>query len=78
MSKGGIAAPTGFVPLGMRRELAALYIGVSPRKFDQLVEDGRMPQPKLIDGCVVWDRTLLDICFQALPDRQAESVNLWD
>jgi hypothetical protein len=43
---------------------------VSTSKFDELVKDGRMPSPKLIDGCVVWDRYQLDDRFDVLPDRE--------
>lgn len=40
---------------GLSRLEAALYIGVSPSKFDEMVKDGRMCPPKRIDGRVVWD-----------------------
>lgn len=30
---------------GLRREEAARYVGISPTKFDELVTDGRMPEP---------------------------------
>jgi len=30
---------------GLRRPEAASYVGVSSTKFDELVEDGRMPAP---------------------------------
>ena len=39
-------------------------------------EDSRMPQPKQIDGRVVWDRFALDEAFTELPDREAK--NPWD
>lgn len=55
-------------PLGLCREDAARYIGVSPTKFDQLVADRRMPRPKRIDGRVVWDRRALEASFTDLPD----------
>jgi hypothetical protein len=32
-----------------------MYIGVSPTAFDKLVADGRMPQPRRIDGRKIWD-----------------------
>jgi hypothetical protein len=78
MTRRSEGALHSFAPRGMRRPAAAYYIGVSPTKFDEMVNDGRMPPPKVADGCVVWDRTLLDIHFEALPDRQAESGNPWD
>jgi hypothetical protein len=53
----------------MRRAAAAAWIGVSATKFDEMVKDGRMPKPKRVDGCVVWDRYRLDAAFEALPDE---------
>ncbi len=51
----------------MRREAAANWVGMSPTKFDEMVKDGRMPKPKRVDKCVVWDRYALDDAFEALP-----------
>jgi predicted DNA-binding transcriptional regulator AlpA len=61
---------------GLRRHEAAAYIGISPTKFDELVDDGRMPRPKRIDGAVVWDQRALDFAFDALPDDG--DANAWD
>lgn len=54
-------------PRGLGREDAAAYIGISARKFDELVSDGRMPRPRRIDGRLVWDRRGLDAAFDELP-----------
>ena len=62
---------------GLRREEAARYVGVSPSKFDALVSDGRMPKPKRIDGCVVWDLRRLDLAWDALSGDD-ETPNPWD
>jgi excisionase family DNA binding protein len=35
---------------GLSRDEAAMYIGISAGKFDELVADGRMPAPVRIDG----------------------------
>lgn len=51
----------------MSREEACAYIGVSTSKFDQMVRDGRMPNPKRIDSRTVWDRFGLDKAFNRLP-----------
>lgn len=56
-------------PRGLRREAAAAYIGVSPTKFDEWVGDGRMPKPKRVDNCVIWDRRALDAAFDDLPSE---------
>lgn len=61
---------------GLRREEAALYIGVSPTKFDEMVKDGRMPRPKAIDGCKTWDIWKLDIAYDELPDDDGGSSDI--
>ena len=67
-SRAARQASAPLAPRGLSREEAATYVGVSPNKFDTLVEDGRMPKPKLIDGRRIWDRLKLDSSFAALPD----------
>jgi predicted DNA-binding transcriptional regulator AlpA len=62
------ALPANLPPIGLRREAAAAYIGISPSKFDELVADGRMPRPKRIDGIPVWSPKKLEQAFEALPD----------
>lgn len=61
---------------GLSRIEAAAYVGIGSTKFDELVEAGRMPGPKKIDGRKVWDRFALDAAFDALPD--AVEDNPWD
>ena len=56
---------------GLRRQHAAIYIGVSPTKFDQWVKDGRMPKPIRVDGCVIWDIRKLDLAWDALGENDA-------
>ena len=56
---------------GLRREEAALYVGIGVTKFDELVADGRMPLPIEIGTAKVWDILALDIAFDALRDAQA-------
>jgi Predicted transcriptional regulator len=64
---------------GLRRDEAAAYVGISPSKFDQAVSDGRMPRPRKLDGCVIWDVRELDAAFDDLPtDRQSDGGNEWD
>ena len=62
---------------GLSRVEAALYVGVSPTKFDQLVKDSRMPGPKRIDGRVIWDRLALDIAFDDLPSDSTQVEDTW-
>ena len=61
---------------GLSREESAMYIGVSPSLFDQMVADGRMPGPKLLNSRTIWDRWALDHAFETLPDRDGR--NPWD
>jgi len=57
-----------YPPRGMRRVQAASYVGIGTTKFDEMVKDGRMPKPKLINACKVWDRYELEACFDNLSD----------
>ena len=70
--------PLWLAPRGLSRVQAAAYIGVSPTLFDQMVKDGRMPRPKLINSRRVWDRLALDEAFAALPDTDDAGRNEWD
>lgn len=54
---------------GLSRDESAAYLGVGSTKFDELVADGRMPQPRIIDGRVVWCVHELDEYFDRLPRR---------
>ena len=63
---------------GLRRVEAAIYVGVSPTKFDEMVKDGRMPRPKRIDGAAVWDQRRLDLAFEALPEEGESGGNPWN
>lgn len=60
-------------PLGLCREDAAAFVGLSTSKFDELVADGRMPQPRRADARVIWSRLELIEAFEALPRRAANS-----
>lgn len=64
-------------PRGLRREDAALYIGLKPSTFDKLVKDGTLPQPLRFNGCVVWDRLALDRVFDELGEGELDA-NPWD
>jgi predicted DNA-binding transcriptional regulator AlpA len=62
---------------GLSRDEAAMYIGISAAKFDEMVTDGRMPAPVRIDARKVWDIHSLDLAFDALP-REDPTRNSWD
>jgi predicted DNA-binding transcriptional regulator AlpA len=61
---------------GLSRDEAAMYVGISAAKFDEMVADGRMPTPVKIDARKIWDIRSLDLAFDALP-REGPS-NSWD
>jgi predicted DNA-binding transcriptional regulator AlpA len=68
--------PPSLPPRGLSRAVAAAYIGISPTLFDELVKDGRMPRPKLINSRTIWDRHAIDEAFSALPTKEDEA-NRW-
>jgi predicted DNA-binding transcriptional regulator AlpA len=64
---------------GLSRDEAAMYCGVSATMFDRLVNDGRMPGPRRIDGRKVWDIRSLDVAFDQLPcENGAQAGTSWD
>jgi predicted DNA-binding transcriptional regulator AlpA len=65
--------PLSLAPRGLSRVQAAEYIGVGVTKFDEMVDNGRMPRPKRIDGRLVWDRLKLD---EALDGRLRVVIGL--
>lgn len=71
-----------FFALGLSRETAARYIGVSPTTFDGLVAAGLMPSPRRVGRRKLWDRRELDASFDNLPKDQEghdnEQLNEWD
>jgi len=75
-----LLAEVGLPPRGLCREEAAAYINVSVTLWDRMVDDGRMPKPKRLDGRCVWDRLAVDRAFAAIPDDsgKADSKDIWD
>jgi excisionase family DNA binding protein len=65
---------------GLGRTEAAMYLGISPSKFDELVKDGRMPRPRIIDARKLWDIYELDMAFDELPHENSQPLggNSWD
>jgi predicted DNA-binding transcriptional regulator AlpA len=65
-------------PRCLSREEAADYIGgLSPTFFDQLVADGRMPQPIRINSRRVWDRRQLDQAIDVLRGAGGDGTDDW-
>lgn len=74
-------------PRGLNREQTAAYIGIGASLFDNLVDEGLMPPPRVMGGRRVWDLHEVDQAFDQLPhadpfhrsDRAANSaVNDWN
>lgn len=64
---------------GLSRVEAAMYVGVSPGKFDELVGDNIMPSPKRVGSRRLWDVRELDVAFDALPtENNASQGTTWD
>ena len=68
-----LSATRPVVRRGLSRVEAAIYIGISPSKFDELRKDGRVGPARLIDGRKVWDMRDLDLAFEALPMESNEA-----
>jgi hypothetical protein len=63
---------------GLSRVEAAVYLGCSPSKFDELRKDGRVGPARLIDGRKVWDVRELDSVFEALPLESSDAAEDWN
>jgi hypothetical protein len=62
---------------GLSRVEAAMYIGISPTKFDELRTNGRISPPRLIDGRKVWDVRDLDRDFEAFAVEGGNAEEDW-
>jgi hypothetical protein len=51
---------------GLRRKLAAEYIGVGLTLWDTMVAEGSMPKPKRVHGRTIWDKIKVDRAFDLL------------
>lgn len=64
----------------LSREEAAAYAGISVGFFNVLVEDGRMPRPRVANFRRLWDVRHLDAAIDALPvdGEDATPSTTWD
>lgn len=68
-------------PRGMRRGIAAAYLGISPTHFDKQRTSGTIPAPKAMFGVELYDRADLDALFEGKTfDTGANDndVGYWD
>ena len=71
MSRGALSPRILSLPrFAMRREEAAASLAVSPSKWDQWVQDGKMPKGFKIDGVVLWDTAQVLEAWERLRDGQ--------
>lgn len=55
-----LADSLAYPPRAMRADRAAAYLSMGTSTFLRLVERGRLPKPKRLEGLVFWDRLSLD------------------
>jgi predicted DNA-binding transcriptional regulator AlpA len=70
------ALPPTLAPRLINREAAAAYTSTSPNIFDQMVNDGRMPRPKVLCGRRrAWDVRALDNAIDNLPSDGGDLID---
>ena len=72
--------PPSLAPRGLKREIAAAFVGLSPTGFDAARRQGKYPAPTLPGGC--YDRILLERAMDNLsgiaPETEAPgALDLW-
>jgi excisionase family DNA binding protein len=61
-----------YPPRGFRSGQAAAYLGMSRSKFLELVDEGRLPRPRVVDAMRIWDRVELDTAFDEFAEHGDE------
>jgi hypothetical protein len=77
-ARRGLSATRPIPRRGLSRDEAAIYVGISSTKFDELVRDRRMPGARRIDSRRVWDVHALDLAFDQLPCEDGAQGTSWD
>jgi hypothetical protein len=62
---------------GLSRVEAAMYLGISPSKFDELHKSGRIGPAKILDGRKLYAIEMLDEFFDALPTEGDGATEDW-
>jgi hypothetical protein len=70
------ALPASLPPIGVSKEVAAAYVGLSPGKFQELVDRKLMPQPKRVGARLIWDLEEVREAFKAL-SADGECDDTW-
>jgi hypothetical protein len=62
---------------GLSRVEAAMYLGISPSKFDELRKSGRIGAAKVLDGRKLYAIEMLDEFLDSLPAEGDNAVEDW-
>jgi hypothetical protein len=62
---------------GLSRTEAAMYLGLSPSKFDELRKANRIAPPKVLDGRLIFTVERLDEFLDGLPDENQTNNDDW-
>jgi hypothetical protein len=62
---------------GLSRTEAAIYLGISPSKFDELRKANRIGPAKMLDGRLIFTVDKLDEFLDALPDQNQTDNDDW-
>lgn len=60
---------------GLNRAEAARFLGFSPRLFDRLVDEGRLPRPINVEGEEVFDLIQLDLAFDRMSGGASDTTD---
>lgn len=66
--------PPSLPPFGVDRVQAAALLGIGETLFDQCVENGSLPQPRVIGGRNVYDVSELHDAFKRMPHRAGRTI----
>lgn len=69
MKRASAILPDSLPPIGISRDQAAAFVGIGESLFDRMVAAGKMPEPRMIAGRLVWDVEEVVKAFRALPHR---------
>lgn len=70
----GSARETSRPRRGLNLVEASLYVGIAPDLFGRMIDEGKMPKPRLIASVRVWDVVELDIYFNQLPYDERDKL----
>lgn len=65
-------------PYGFNREEAAAYVGVSPRTFDKMLSEGKMPVARVYGARKIWLRDELEACAKGLSKEGVSERDPWE